>query len=262
MSHTLHYVIADPSGNITILVLDPVERKDYAETAKKLLARHEEAEQVGFMRFDGEVPRVEMSGLEFCGNAARAFAYYLTEKEGAGKGEKTVSVSGCGSVLTARADISEGWAESEVPKPVELREVTVGDRQGTLVVMEGISHLFLIGAEPSEETFRSCREALYEKGEEPAAFGVMFLSEDRQFLTPVVWVRDVDTLYFEGSCASGSAAAACAMALSEDLTGEAFYTFREPAGTLSVRVAAENGVPHTLALGGSMALGEVQSIEV
>ena len=37
MYDNLDVVIADPAGNITIMVLTPVDRKDYAQVAQKLL---------------------------------------------------------------------------------------------------------------------------------------------------------------------------------------------------------------------------------
>ena len=105
MNQTLDYFIADPAGNTTILVVSPVNRTDYQRIAQLLLEHHPEAEQVGYIISPqsclepapdaGEynevqkkaqeaaaaaakagLPRMEMCGLEFCGNASRAFGYY------------------------------------------------------------------------------------------------------------------------------------------------------------------------------------------
>ena len=61
--------------------------------------------------------------------------------------------------------------------------------------------------------------------------GVMFWNTKEDFLTPVVYVRDVDTTYYEGSCGSGSTACCIAFGL-EAGEGNHFYNFRQPAGTI------------------------------
>ena len=38
MNNKIDIIVADPSGNTTIMVLTPVERKDYIEVAGRLLA--------------------------------------------------------------------------------------------------------------------------------------------------------------------------------------------------------------------------------
>ncbi|MGL4485077.1 MAG: hypothetical protein ACRCUS_09020, partial [Anaerovoracaceae bacterium] len=45
----------------------------------------------------------------------------------------------------------------------------------------------------------------------PAAFGIMFYDTENNFLRPVVYVRDVETIFEEGSCASGTVATAIAL---------------------------------------------------
>ena len=68
---------ADPTGNITVFVLDKVRREDYAQIAAQLLEKEElHAEQVGFIeeKEDGTW-RMQMMGGEFCGNASRSFGY-------------------------------------------------------------------------------------------------------------------------------------------------------------------------------------------
>ena len=91
MYDNLDVVIADPAGNITIMVLTPVDRKDYAQVAQQLLKdKTLNGEQVAFMLPDSDrkqttnhndslsdndlsagYPAMEMCGLEFCGNASR-----------------------------------------------------------------------------------------------------------------------------------------------------------------------------------------------
>ena len=72
----LNVLRADPAGNITLFVLDPVEKSRRADVAAQLMAVPEyKAEQVGFVCTpqEGGDGRMEMMGGEFCGNATRAF---------------------------------------------------------------------------------------------------------------------------------------------------------------------------------------------
>ena len=76
MDMTIDYLVADPSGNTTILVLTPVPKEEHSALAAKLLALPGiEAEQVGYVtREAGKPLRVDMMGGEFCGNASRSAA--------------------------------------------------------------------------------------------------------------------------------------------------------------------------------------------
>ena len=71
----LNVLRADPAGNITLFVLDPVPAGDRAGLAARLMAGSD-AEQVGFVcppvMGGGCAGRMEMAGGEFCGNATRA----------------------------------------------------------------------------------------------------------------------------------------------------------------------------------------------
>ena len=81
----LNVLRADPAGNITLFVLDPVEKSRRAEIAAQLMAVPEyQAEQVGFVCTpqEGGDGRMEMMGGEFCGNATRAFGLLTAKKTG------------------------------------------------------------------------------------------------------------------------------------------------------------------------------------
>ena len=63
---------ADPSGNVTLYVLDPVPQKDRKELNRQLLTLHPSVEQAGCLSIKEGQPQVEMMGGEFCGNATRS----------------------------------------------------------------------------------------------------------------------------------------------------------------------------------------------
>ena len=75
----IRYIPADPAGNLTGLVLTPVAREVRPALAAQLMARCPEGfEQIAFVDEDsltGPLPRMEMMGGEFCGNASRAFGW-------------------------------------------------------------------------------------------------------------------------------------------------------------------------------------------
>lgn len=281
MYDNLDVVIADPAGNITIMVLTPVDRKDYAQVAQKLLKNKTlNGEQVAFMLPDSDrkqttnhndslsdndlsagYPAMEMCGLEFCGNASRAFALYRSSLSVPHKNEITVKVSGCDKPLTARIDHSTGNVEMDMPTPDEIREFTDKElslnKGGTLVCLDGIAHLILQDVPPMKDTFEMLRDCIYENYDpDLPAFGVMFCDTVNQMMTPVVYVKDVDTTYFEGSCASGTVAAAYALATTlEDGTHQ--LNLQQPGGTLCTTTIKKENRIEKISLSGIITLSDV-----
>ena len=86
----------------------------------------------------------------------------------------------------------------------------------------------------------------------PAA-GVLALAEDSRFMIPAVYVRDTDTLTFESSCASGSAAAAALMSR-EAPDGDWVYPLAQPGGVILASARREAGRLAALAISGEVAL--------
>ncbi|MCR5035481.1 MAG: hypothetical protein K6B42_08730 [Clostridia bacterium] len=281
MTRKIDLIVFDPAGNTTLMVLTPVPRSEYAEVAKRLLeidfgpqcSWRDVAfgEQVAYV-VEGEKPIMEMCGLEFCGNASRSYAYYKVlfcgegEDVGDGKKEISVNVSGCPHPLTAVVDQKACDSIIQMPLPVGVKmidTVTAGV-EGTfpLVSFEGISHLVLTGIEPEDDVFESLKSYIY--GEiDPGmdAFGVMFIDEEKGLMSPIVYVRDVDTTYHEGSCASGTAAAAVAKATGE-ADGTYEYVFREPDGTLEAAVTKTEGAVTEVRLGGIIDMTEILHVEI
>ena len=120
----IRYIPADPAGNLTGLVLTPVAREARPALAARLMARCPEGfEQIAFIDEDslnGPLPRMEMMGGEFCGNATRAYAMYVARQRG-GLSEVRLRVSGCDHVVTAAVDLARGAARAEMPLPRAVR---------------------------------------------------------------------------------------------------------------------------------------------
>ena len=102
----LNVLRANPAGNITLFVLDPVPSGDRADVAARLMSLPgSDVEQVGFLcpPLQGGQGRMEMAGGEFCGNATRAFGMLTAQRLG-GLSQVLVEVSGCPGPVTVDVD--------------------------------------------------------------------------------------------------------------------------------------------------------------
>jgi diaminopimelate epimerase len=90
--------MADPAGNRTAFITDPVPARLHAALGAAVVADEElDAEQAGFITMPGpgHPGHLQMSGGEFCGNASRSFGYLIGRERQMRSGEKvTITVSG------------------------------------------------------------------------------------------------------------------------------------------------------------------------
>ena len=208
----LNVLRADPAGNITLFVLDPVPVGDRAGVAARVMALPgSDVEQVGFVcpPVTGGAGRMEMAGGEFCGNATRAFGMLTAQKLG-GLPQVLVEVSGCEALVSVDVDWSNRTAKAQMPLPRCVSRVEVDGHPGTLVDLGGIAHLVVEDVLPNLEFFDRA-EPLFGAFPEADAYGVVFLNGER--MTPLVKVPAAGTLVWEGSCGSGSLAAAAAQSM-------------------------------------------------
>lgn len=267
MKKEIKITVANPAGNKTIFVHDKFDRKDYAKVAEQLLAMEEfGAEQVAFILDAPECGRaegkMEMCGLEFCGNATRTFGLMCAKEMGiSGNGKVFVDTSGCEEILTVEVNTDTNYTKVKMPaytdiKRFDLSEVGLsgadasgvvnGESTGASALTDikgvdfgGILHLIVPDVTASAENFECIKKYVYGKVN-PPAMGAMFYDTKKGTLTPVVYVKDVDSTYFEGSCASGTAACAIAFG-SEKPDGEYTFTFPQPAGTIDASVEVSGG---------------------
>lgn len=231
------YIIADPNGNITILVTEKVSEAQQAELGAELLRLEKTAEQVGFVSVgpEGEFVRLRMAGGEFCGNASLSAAAYALASAGKRQGMVQVLVSGQEKPLEAELGLQQDsvWSGTlEMPLPEGKERVKLCFEERTfslpLVRLPGIAHLIISEPWEPSDAEHAVRQWCAEL--KLPALGMIFLSENGEKLTPLVYVASVDSLYWEGSCASGTCAAAVWLAENEE-TPRKFF-FREPGGTL------------------------------
>ena len=254
----LRVTAADPAGNVTLLVESPMPPSDYRTAAGRLLALPAlRGEQVGFLtapRMGGEV-RLEMMGGEFCGNAARCAGLWQARKRGR-DGAVAVEMSGCSRLLTVETGGGEAWAE--IPLPHFAENVRLGGTDFTAVCFEGIVHLIAETPPlPAETVARLLPEAADRFGL-PAA-GVMFLHSGQ--MSPAVYVRDTNTLFWERSCASGSTAAAWRDAQSAP-DGLRRLALRQPGGVIRTETVCEGGRVRSIRIGGPVTLSDAQTLSI
>jgi diaminopimelate epimerase len=259
----LDIVKADPAGNITIFVLGagalaPSER---IEAAKLLLADSElRAEQVGFAAppAEGGLWRLEMAGGEFCGNAARSFGLFAARESGlAGKQTLFVEASGASRPVPVDVDCDTGEAAAAIDPPRRLAPLDFDGKLLAVYRFDGITHIIADDTRADEAAFFAIKRLLEARDGPPRdAVGVMFYDTAENIMRPAVYVYGTDTLVFESSCGSGSAAFACRLA--EQDTGKTSVPIRQPGGTITATVSFRDGAVGHIRVGGPVRLSELR----
>ncbi|MBR1456630.1 MAG: hypothetical protein IJ594_05665 [Oscillospiraceae bacterium] len=254
--------IFDPTGNITALVESDVAVERQPAVAAALMRRHPEVEQVGFVRLAEGGARVQaelrMAGGEFCGNASMSAAALWCIRQGqtvdaAAPCAVLLRVSGAAEPVEVRLreEAADTYAASvRMPRALDITErefvlETCRDRL-PVVRMEGITHVlieersvFFALREDETAAARAVKSWCARLGAD--GLGLMFLEggQSERRLTPLVYVPVGDTLFWESSCASGSAAVG--MTLAARAGARAALTLAEPGGSLRVESEPAGG---------------------
>ena len=208
----VRYAICVPGGNATALVYGT----DYTTEQKKMIndiiiAKHNNfVEQVGFIDLNKK-PELQMAGGEFCGNATRSSAFmYLDGKEGT----LDIIVNRT-DVVNAGVD-HENNAWCEIPLYHGNDVITLMDEGIFKVKMNGMISI-VVKEEVAKRYISSDEDEMKKVGmefihkynlEESEAVGVMLCENIDGVLkiNPIVWVKSVDTLFYETACGSGTTA--------------------------------------------------------
>ncbi len=209
------YKIYIPSGNPTALVLgienDPKRRKEIND---EIMLKYEDfVEQVGFVNTDINSPELMMAGGEFCGNATRsAVNYYLDGKQG----NLDIKVSGVPKKLNAGIDEDgNAWVDMPIIKGAYTNSIVPLNSVSAIVKMYGITHLIIeagnINKEYSKEALKQYAFSILKKENLLSldAAGVMFVNrlyDDNIEISPIVFVKAINTLFYETACGSGTTA--------------------------------------------------------
>ena len=235
----ISYLLMNPTGNITILVETPVPEEEQPSLALKLMEQEKSAEQVGFLSPGGGCDlSLRMAGGEFCGNAAMCAAAVCALNQKKSAGAFRIRVSGAASPVPVDIRLQEGGVLQgtvDMPEPAAIEEIELpGYGFFPIVRMEGISHIIAASKALSGITDAEAEALLRERclflGE--SALGLMFFDEESASLRPLVYVPGADTVFWENSCASGTAA--CGAWLSRRDGHSVSLTLREPAGSLRI----------------------------
>ena len=217
-------IVIAAGGNPTAIAFTDAshDRAWFEEQGRDLMRRTEPlgVEQAGFLNL--QTRHFEMSGGEFCGNAARSAAMLIAKMTG--ESEFDFTMSGYEGPVRASVALSGDTAFVTCVFPnlqTAVRLVSLpGGGDGKLVDLGGIVHVIV------EEPFVNDR-AIYEPRHreitkalglaERAAVGVCWLESDGSDirLHPVVWVRGIDSFFYETACGSGSIAAGAATGKTE-----------------------------------------------
>lgn len=212
------YQIFIPGGNATALVFELVNDLQVRKLVNNgIMHRFPDVEQVGFLSVDINRPQLIMAGGEFCGNATRCAAWYYLKGL---PGEIGIKVSGVGKELKAGVTREyEAWAE--MPVYNELNRIEEIEKGFFLVMMEGIVHIVIMPEESKSylemgDLKTSARSILCQNKllKYPAA-GVIFIEKNTNMfkIHPCVYVSEIDTLFYETACGSGTIATGLVIAM-------------------------------------------------
>ncbi len=204
-------VILAAGGNPTGVVelADASNREKYPEIAKYFMGQDSSIEQFGFLE---GLKHFQMSGGEFCGNAARAAAWVIASRNNQNTG--TFTISGFDGIVSY-AILENGDVRCDFPGfSADVKPMVINDHlRGVLVDLGGIVHFVL---DPSHkfvdepDQYRAIHGEVVRAlgiGDKPAV-GVIWqeVLPVGIKIHPVVWVRDIDSFFYETACGSGTLA--------------------------------------------------------
>lgn len=253
-------VIANPSGNITAIVLDQTPREKMHDVGLTIQSAYPNVEQVLFVERMNNAVHGQMAGGEFCGNAARALGFFLANGK---DGDHTFTMSGTDEPVTAK--ISGSQATLVTLMAVNRTSTDFYDAKVDVVDLEGITHAVMTSRHPLYKFFKenaakpnrwqTVVHALedLEIKDKPAS-GLILAERNGSSLTitPYVYVSANNTLYPEQACASGSIAAAFATCSSQCLA--LGISIAQPSGESLLVSLKLNGAKSEIRVAGKMSV--------
>lgn len=211
MQKDIIYKVYIPGGNNTAFVVGTnYTLEERRKINNKIMEDDRSIEQVGFLG-EKNNPELVMAGGEFCGNATRsAVFYYLDGKDG----NMTLKVNEKDYI---EAGVKNGMAWCQIPLINNGNIVEVIEEGIYKVNMKGMTSI-VISEDEAEKYLNNKENIKVEtmnlinkyKLQNCEAVGVMFLEKTEAFLkiNPVVWVKEINTLFYETACGSGTTATA------------------------------------------------------
>ena len=193
----IKFKIFNPGGNITALVIN----NNYSDKDKKLinnyiLDKYKYVEQVGFLKDN----TLEMAGGEFCINASRCAIYYLS----------TINKKLELNILDKKikGTVKDNYVSINYTINRNINSII----NNSLVNLEGISLIFLDKDENNKylnmindkDITNIMKDKLKTYNIDSKAIGIVLTDSNKIY--PFIWVKDIDTIYFETACGSASIA--------------------------------------------------------
>lgn len=195
----------------------------------------------------------------------------------------TINTSGAPCPLDVTVDPATDYTKIRMPNPVsfsELSDCTLKAANGSPVIdMDGIVHVIVRNLEPTSENFRIIKDHILKNSGDVPALGVMFVDNEPSAdaaaafddprthstiiptitMTPVVYVRDVDSTFFEGSCGSGTTALCAALSKNKS-DGSYVCHVRQPKGTITCTCEVKTGRIDSIYIEGPVSISEEYEI--
>lgn len=218
------FVNIRPGGNDTCLIkARPSSLEERQRVNNEIMRLYSNIEQVGFIYTDqDENLNLTMAGGEFCGNATRSAAYLALDGK---TGDLKIRVSGVTDKLKAGVrNNGEAYAQMPINRDKSKIKPDLQKPQTWIVEMEGISQVVIFcdknkAFQPPEELKEEAMDILEKRGlkQIPAA-GVIYASQNENGwqIDPVVYVRDINTCFYETACGSGTTALGQVLALQKE----------------------------------------------
>ena len=233
------YIVANPTGNITVLVTTPVDTGSRFEVVQEMFNKVPTCEQVGFITvINNSTIKLEMMGGEFCGNATISTAAYLASVTDLQPNQQAVINVESSGIDHQVPVIIKCLSDNSYVGTLEMPTPTITYYDGCpLVKLDGISHLLVPAGNLSvEELETSIKRIAAELG--TLALGIVQYEEDNNGATivPLVYVPASDTLVWENGCASASIAVGYYRYMQNNANSNTDVL--QPGGT--IRISVEN----------------------
>ena len=177
-----------------------------------------------------------MAGGEFCGNATMCAAVLFGKLNNYSDNDISVEICGIKNSISVQiTKNTDGYdCKAKMPKPESISDISfeVDGKSFILPTVKsaGITHII-----SSKEIDNLTAERIlkdYSRILDVPALGIMLLDTATSKMTPIVYVRKCNTLFYENSCASGSCAV-CAY-LTKGQSEEKEFALKQQGGVLSV----------------------------
>jgi len=207
------FIISAAGGNPTAIEIieKSLDKKTYSQRGREIMDENEKykVEQCGFL-----IPKdnhFEMSGGEFCGNAARAAAIILYQLKG--QERLNFTMSGFENKVDAKVEeIGNNKYNVLCTFPnfkTIITPIQALGKPANMVDLSGIVHIIIEAEFPKNDYKIKHRQISQDLNlTNRSAVGVCWVNykDGAINMHPVVWVKAIDSFFYETSCGSGTIA--------------------------------------------------------